>query len=67
MKLKTISYKRVKNLGNYQSETVEMTIELDPEDNENQAFYILKEKVLKCLELYSSPKPSDESDDFIPF
>lgn len=36
MKIKTISYQRVKNLGNYESERLEMSAELfdgeDPED-----------------------------------
>lgn len=37
MKIETITYKRVKNLGNYQTETFEATATLDDTDNPEQA------------------------------
>jgi hypothetical protein len=33
MQYKTITYQRVKNLGNYNTERMEMTVELDEDDN----------------------------------
>ena len=33
MKVKTVTCKRVRNLGNYESETFEMTAELDDKDD----------------------------------
>lgn len=33
MRYKTITYQRVKNLGNYNTERLEMTIELDEDDS----------------------------------
>lgn len=51
MQYKTITYKRIKNLGNYQSETVEMTIEVDEQDDVEKSFEELKTSVLKALDL----------------
>ena len=51
MQYKTISYKRVKNLGNYQSETVEMSVELKDDDDPKQCFEQLKDRVLEALDL----------------
>ncbi|MHC5760633.1 hypothetical protein [Nostoc sp.] len=36
MKIETITYKRVKNLGNYQTETMEVTAVLDQYDEPDQ-------------------------------
>jgi hypothetical protein len=52
MNIKTISYQRVKNLGNYESERMEMTIELDDDDeNVEIAIATLKETVKKALNI----------------
>ena len=37
MKYKTITYQRVKNLGNYESKRLELTAELDDDDNLEEA------------------------------
>lgn len=46
MIVKTITYGRKFNLGNYQTENIEMTAELGPEDNRVSAFLSLKAMVL---------------------
>jgi hypothetical protein len=51
MNIKTISYQRVKNLGNYESERMEMTIELDDDENVEIAIATLKETVKKALNI----------------
>lgn len=49
MQYKTISYKQIRNLGNYQSETLEITVELSEGEDINKAIEKLKTKVLKSL------------------
>ncbi|MHC5613421.1 MAG: hypothetical protein ACYTXA_21095 [Nostoc sp.] len=49
MKIETITYKRVKNLGNYQSETLEATARLDDGDDPGQTGQYLKDFVLGQL------------------
>ena len=56
MNVKTISYQKVKNLGNYESERLEMTIELDPGDDADTAAKALIAKVQHLL------NPSDDPD-----
>lgn len=51
MQVKTISYRRVKNLGNYQSETLEMSVELEESDEPLLCAKKLKALVLRELEL----------------
>lgn len=51
MQVKTISYQRVKNLGNYESERMEMTIELDDDDSVEIAIAALKDTVKKALNI----------------
>jgi len=51
MNIKTISYQRVKNLGNYESERMEMTIELDNDENVEIAIAALKDTVKKALNI----------------
>lgn len=50
MKIETITYRRVKNLGNYQSETFEATVTLEEEDHPEVVAEDLKEFVR--LQLY---------------
>lgn len=60
MKYKTITYQRVKNLGNYESKRLELTAELDEDDNLEEAIEILKGKV----EIALDPKmPIDDETD----
>ncbi|MBW4535202.1 MAG: hypothetical protein KME09_14805 [Pleurocapsa minor HA4230-MV1] len=49
MKYKTITYQRVKNLGNYESERLELSVELDEDDDEEVAIASLKSKVEQAL------------------
>lgn len=55
MEIKTITYKRTNNLGNYCSESLEMTAELEQGDSPLEAAADLQEKVLISLGL---KKPS---------
>ncbi|MDB9514128.1 hypothetical protein PN499_23280 [Kamptonema animale CS-326] len=50
MKVKTISVQRVKNLGNYQSERLEIIAELNDDDDPNLAVITLREKVKALLD-----------------
>ena len=50
MKYKTITYQRVKNLGNYESKRLELTAELDENDELEVAIEILKGKVEIALD-----------------
>jgi hypothetical protein len=51
MNIKTMSYRRTKNLGNYQSETVEMTAEVDKTDDPDTVFAQLKNTTLDYLDI----------------
>ena len=51
MEVKTITYQRVKNLGNYESERLELTVELDENDKPEIAIAILRNKVLDALDI----------------
>lgn len=51
MEYKSISYQRVKNLGNYESERLELTAEVNQDDDINLAIDRLKHKVEKSLGL----------------
>ena len=61
MEVKTITYQRVKNLGNYQSERIEMIAELSADDDVDQCAAELKDKVENALGLnQSQPEPKPE-------
>lgn len=49
MKIQTITYQRVKNLGNYESERMEMTAQVDEDDDPNLVALTLKSMVAKEL------------------
>ena len=51
MEVKTITYQRVKNLGNYESERLELTVELSEDDKPEIAIAILKNRVLDALDI----------------
>ncbi|WP_036488038.1 hypothetical protein [Myxosarcina sp. GI1] len=59
MQYKIITYKRIKNLGNYQSETVEMSIELDDNDIPHECFEDLKSSVLNALDIEQKTEQND--------
>ncbi len=59
LKVKTITYKRIHNLGNYNTEHLEMSAEIDIHDDELQCSQDLKEKVELALGLVKpEPKPA---------
>ena len=62
MNVKTISYGFTKNLGNYQSERLDMTIELESDDDPKEAFKDLKQLVQNSLN--SPPEPNSPEDLF---
>lgn len=51
MKFKTITYQRVKNLGNYESERLELSLELDEDDDVESAIARIKSKVEQALSI----------------
>lgn len=55
MKFKTITYQRVKNLGNYESERLELSVELNEDEDVDEAIALLKSKVEKVLEENNQP------------
>ena len=59
MEIKTISYKRINNLGNYSSEHMEMFAELDSDDDVDQCAKELKTRVETALGL-NQPEPKLE-------
>ncbi|MEH1948155.1 MAG: hypothetical protein V7K77_14560 [Nostoc sp.] len=64
MKIETITYKRVKNLGNFQSETMEVTAALDQYDEPDQVSEQLR-KLVKSQLFPQTPAPTpSEGDDF---
>lgn len=65
MQYKTITYKRVKNLGNYQSEHLEMTIELDETDDVWNATNQLRHAV--CEQLFPHKVTEETGIDDIEF
>ena len=65
MKIKTITYKRTKNLGNYESEYFEATAEIDDENEDvNEAIEKLKVTVHKALGLKLIEQDSQDNIDF---
>lgn len=61
MKIKTVHYKRIKNLGNYESETFEMTAEIDDDDEGAVSSALkLKEYVHQALGLIEEKVDENE-------
>ncbi|MEM9922527.1 MAG: hypothetical protein AAF915_02015 [Cyanobacteria bacterium P01_D01_bin.50] len=58
MKVKTIHYKRVKNLGSYESETFEMTADIDEKDELIEVAEQLQEYVLYMLGIDNGKVPA---------
>ncbi len=68
MEIKTITYKRINNLGNYNSEHLEMFAELGREFDVDQCFARLKNQVETALGLIETepapaPKPANYDKD----
>jgi hypothetical protein len=59
MIIKSISYGFTKNLGNYQSERLDITAELDHNDDTGEAIETLKIIVHQELEIERKPKPTE--------
>ncbi|MHC5728388.1 MAG: hypothetical protein ACYT04_37995 [Nostoc sp.] len=64
MKIETITYKRVKSLGNYQTETMEVTAVLDQYDEPEQVSQELRELVKNQLFPPSPTLVPTETDNF---
>ena len=62
MEVKTITYQRVHNLGNYESERFEMTAELDEFESPTEAAENLKELVEDALGI-NPPKSAANYDE----
>ena len=57
MKVKTITYQRVKNLGNYESERLEMTVEVYEDESPTEVAENLKEMVEDALDIKVEAHP----------
>ncbi|MEH2197410.1 hypothetical protein [Nostoc sp.] len=64
MKIETITYKRVKNLGSYQSETMEVTAVLDQYDEPDEVSEKLRELVKNQLFPPTPMSVATETDSF---
>jgi hypothetical protein len=64
MKIKTISYQRVKNLGNFQSERMEAIAEVDKDEDIEAAIESLKAIVHKALGLIKNKSNEEDNIDF---
>ena len=63
MEVKTITFKRIRNLGNFESEHLEISAEVDKDEDVNAAIESLKAKVYRGLGLDKS-KSIDDNIDF---
>jgi len=54
MVIKSLSYKRIRNLGNYETSSLEGSVELDPGENPHIAYNRLKSFIHFKLELISA-------------
>jgi hypothetical protein len=46
VKIRTLTFKAIKNLGNYETKALEVTVELAPKDDVNEVLQDLEEFVL---------------------
>lgn len=60
MKYKTITYQRIKNLGNYQSERLELTAEVEEYEHMESAIELLKNTVHKALGIVEKKEVTDD-------
>lgn len=54
MKVETISYKRTKNLGNYENEVLELTAQINETDDPDQVILELRDRVNRQLGISES-------------
>lgn len=64
VKYKTVSYKRIKNLGNYENEALEMSVELLENESPELAFELIKRKIEMALGLVPNTKERLPDDSF---
>ncbi len=57
MKTKTITYDFKKNLGNYETSYLEITVELEDGETANDAFIKVRDGVHKLLDRTEKPAP----------
>ena len=62
MNIKTISYQRVKNLGNYESERLEATADVPEGEDPRVCFVRLKRYVEAQLNIEQEPFPVNAED-----
>jgi hypothetical protein len=67
LNVKRITYKRIKNLGNYESKTLEMTAEVDEDQYPHEVTQALMKAVDSELFPQAHSKESTEDDVAIPF
>lgn len=67
MQIKTISYKRTRNLGNYNNETLELFAELEEGDNTQEKIQELKLESEKGLGIVKQQPKKEENLDDKPF
>lgn len=58
MQFKKITYQRVKNLGNYESERLKITVELNEDEDVDKAIADLKTKACEALGLTEFVEPT---------
>lgn len=59
MQIKTVTYQRVKNLGNYESERLEMTAEIASDENPELSAIELKALVDRLLHIAAKKEEDD--------
>ena len=60
MRIKTITYQKVKNLGNYESERLEMSAQVDEDD---EPFLVASELRLMVNQLLEEPVAKDPEEE----
>lgn len=61
MEIKTVAFKRIKNLGNYESEHLEFTADLEPGDDVETEVNTIKELVYDLLGVKKDNTEESES------
>lgn len=64
MNIKTISYRRIKNLGNYENESVEWVADLEEGDDPEEMTNRLRKGVIDFLYPPSYAHLTDDDDEF---
>ncbi len=65
MNPKTVTYQRVRNLGNYESERLEITVEIDDEDDYLEVAEELRAQVINLLHPPKPLSPAPEANPLI--